>query len=212
METFEEIAAALIRGDAETARALTEQLLADGTEPVTILNKGLLPGMGVVAERFKKNELFIPEVLVAARAMQFGLNVLEPLLAKSGVPYRGTVMLGTVKGDIHDIGKNIVRMMLKGAGFRIIDLGVDVWPDQFVKAVQEHRPNVLGLSALLSTTMPALKLTIDALKTNGVRDSLKVIVGGAPVTREYAESIGADGYAKNGGSAVEEVERLMALR
>jgi 5-methyltetrahydrofolate--homocysteine methyltransferase len=209
LEALPAIAEAVVRGDAKTVQGTTRELISAGVDAHTILNDGLLAGMSVVAERFKTGKVYVPEVLVSARAMNFGLKELEPLLSGSEVGWRGTVLLGTVKGDIHDIGKNIVGMMLKGSGYRIIDLGVDKSPQQFADAVAEHHPDVLGLSALLSTTMKFLQPTIDAVKASPQSNGVKIIVGGAPVTREFAESIHADGYAKDAGAAVGEIRRIL---
>jgi 5-methyltetrahydrofolate--homocysteine methyltransferase len=167
--------------------------------------------MNEVGRRFKNNEFYVPEVLIAARAMHAAMDVLKPLLAASDVQPVGTVVIGTVKGDLHDIGKNLVAMMLEGGGFNVIDLGVDVSPEKFLQAVREHKPNIVGLSALLTTTMPAMKTTIEALKEAGVRDQVKVIIGGAPVTQRFADEIGADGYAPDAASAVDVARQLLGI-
>ncbi len=203
------IASNLYNGEDETVAQLVQQALDQGLTPAAILAGGLIAGMDVVGRDFKAGDLFVPEVLVAARAMHAGMAVLRPLLAQSDVPSVGRYVIGTVQGDLHDIGKNLVKMMLEGAGFETIDLGVDVAPADFVAAVREHRPQLLGLSALLTTTMPAMQRTIEALEQAGLRHTVKVMVGGAPVTAVYAEQIGADGYAPDAASAVELARHLV---
>ncbi len=204
----ERIAEHLYRGDHVEVAALVRRALEAGFSPAEVLS-GLTAGMDRVGRDFKAGLLFVPEVLVAARAMQAGMEVLRPLLAETGVPYIGTYLIGTVQGDLHDIGKNLVRMMLEGAGFEVIDLGVDVAPERFVAAVQEHRPAILGMSALLTTTMPAMKRTLEALEKAGLRRAVKVMIGGAPLTADYAAQIGADGYAPDAATAVEVARRLL---
>jgi len=174
-----------------------------------VLKGGLLAGMDQVGVDFRDGELFVPEVLVAARAMHAGMDVLRPLLAEGDVPLAGKVVVGTVEGDLHDIGKNLVAMMLEGGGFEIVDLGADISPDKFIEAVKMEQPQLIGLSALLTTTMPAMKRTIDALVEAGLREQVKVMVGGAPVTRAFADEIGADGYAPDAASAVELARSLV---
>ena len=203
-----EIAAALYEGRAEKVAALVRQALEEGSSPAEVLAGGLIVGMDRVGQDFKAGEIFIPEVLVAARAMHAGMAVLRPLLVAGGVPSRGRCVVGTVKGDLHDIGKNLVRMMLEGAGFEVIDLGTDVSPEAFVAAVREHRPRFVGLSALLTTTMLNMPATLDALRAAGLRDQVRVLVGGAPVTAAYAAQIGADGYAPDAAAAVDLARQL----
>jgi 5-methyltetrahydrofolate--homocysteine methyltransferase len=202
------LAQAIINGKAPDAKAITESALAEGVHPGEILNNGLVAGMNVVGEKFKNNEFYVPEVLIAARAMKGAMELLRPQLAKSGVQPRGRVAIGTVRGDLHDIGKNLVAMMLEGAGFEINDLGVDVKPEQFVDAVKKGS-DVVALSALLTTTMPAMKDTIEALKADGSRDKAYVMIGGAPVTQNYCDEIGADGYAPDAASAVDKAKELL---
>jgi 5-methyltetrahydrofolate--homocysteine methyltransferase len=204
------LAQAIIGGKAPVAKELTEQALAEGVSAGDILNGGLVAGMNVVGEKFKNNEFYVPEVLIAARAMKNSMDVLRPILAETGVEPVGRVAIGTVRGDLHDIGKNLVAMMLEGAGFEIIDLGVDVKPEQFVEAVQTRRADVIALSALLTTTMPAMKDTIAALEASGVRGKVSVMIGGAPVTQSYADEIGADGYSPDAASAVDKAKELVA--
>jgi 5-methyltetrahydrofolate--homocysteine methyltransferase len=205
---FEKMQEALIAGSKPQVEALVDKALGEGTPAARILNEGLIPGMERLGELFKNNEVFIPEVLVAARAMNAGLAKLEPMLVKDGVPPRGIVVIGTVKGDLHDIGKNLVAMMLRGNGYRIVDLGVDVAPDKYLEAARAHGAGVIALSALLTTTMVQMKNVVEAVEAAGL--GIPVVIGGAPVTRDYAERIGARGYAPDAASAVEEVGRLLA--
>ncbi len=206
-----ELAGAVIEGDQDLARELTEWLLEDGVDAHEILDRGLMPGMDVVGQRFRDNIIFVPEVLVAARAMKTSLALLEPLLAASGgQQYSGTVILGTVKGDIHDIGKNIVGMMLKGAGFRVVDLGIDTPAQQFVEAVRAEKADLVGMSALLTTTMGYMKTVIEKLREEGL--AVKTLVGGAPLSESFAAEIGADGYAENAAAAVELARSLVPSR
>jgi 5-methyltetrahydrofolate--homocysteine methyltransferase len=204
------ISAAVIEGDREEAASLTQEALADGLGAQTILNEGLMPGMDHVGVEFRAGYMFVPEVLRSARAMQASMDVLKPLLVESGVPMLGRVLLGTVRGDMHDIGKNLVVMMCEGAGFEVRDLGKDVSPDTFVAEVKAFQPHILGMSALLTTTMRAMESTIRALDEAGLRDEVKIMVGGAPVTAAFAEEIGADGYASNAASAVDVARRFVS--
>ena len=198
-----------IAGNAPKVKELVEQALAEGTKPGEIITNQLIPAMAEVGDRFARNEFYVPEMLIAARAMQGGLAILKPLLVDSDIVSAGSVAIGTVKGDLHDIGKNLVSMMLEGAGFEIMDLGVDVAPAKFVEAVQENHVQIVALSALLTTTMTMMKGTIEALVEAGVRDQVKVIVGGAPLTQKYADEIGADGYADDAGGAVKMAKALL---
>jgi 5-methyltetrahydrofolate--homocysteine methyltransferase len=202
-----DIQEALLKGKKDEVEKLVDQSLASGQSAAAILNEGLIAGMDRLGIMFKNNEVFIPEVLVAARAMNAGMAKLEPLLVKEGVRPKGAVVIGTVKGDLHDIGKNIVAMMLKGAGYRIIDLGIDVSAEKFVAAAKENKANIVALSALLTTTMIGMKTIVEAVKASGL--DINVIIGGAPVTRDYANEIKAEGYAPDAASAVEEVSRLL---
>ena len=201
MADLKALAEAVIKGDQATAVSTTKAALSEGMAPKAILDEGLIAGMDVIGDRFKKNEVYIPEVLIAARAMKMAMEVLEPELVKAGVQPIGKLVIGTVQGDLHDIGKNLVAMMLKGAGFEVVDLGTDVSPEQFVDAVKNQGVGVIAMSALLTTTMPNMKNTIDALVEAGVRDGVKVMIGGAPVTQAYADEIGADGYAPDASRA-----------
>jgi 5-methyltetrahydrofolate--homocysteine methyltransferase len=206
---LQQLSNAVIAGNAPEAKALTEAALADGVAPATVVSDGLIAAMGIVGERFGRGEIYVPQMLLAARAMQTALAILEPRMVKADIGSRGTVVIGTVKGDVHDIGKNIVAIMLKGSGFTVHDLGVDVPAERFVEAIREHRPDVVGLSALLTTTMPAMKGVIEAIENAGVRGQVKVMIGGAPVTEEFARSIGADGYGRDAGEAAEQAKLLI---
>ena len=210
MADLQALAQAVIDGDRDQVQQIAQEALNEGVGPEQIVNEGLIAGMDVVGKKFKNNEFYVPEVLIAARAMHAGMDILKPLLAESGVKPKGTVLIGTVKGDLHDIGKNLVAMMLEGGGFEVVDLEVDVAPEAYAEAIEEHAPDVVALSALLTTTMPSMKDTIDALSAAGVRDQVKVIIGGAPVTQAYADEIGADGYAPDAASAVDLVSGLVA--
>lgn len=207
---MEALAQAIINGKAPDAKEITENALAEGMNPGDILNNGLVAGMNVVGAKFKNNEFYVPEVLIAARAMKMAMEVLRPKLASSGVEAKGKVAIGTVSGDLHDIGKNLVAMMLEGAGFEIMDLGVDVKPQVFVQAIKDGA-DLVALSALLTTTMPAMKETIEAMKNEGVRDRISVMIGGAPVTQNYADEINADGYAPDAASAVDKAKELLKI-
>jgi 5-methyltetrahydrofolate--homocysteine methyltransferase len=205
-----DIASALYDGDKDLVPRLVQQALDQGLQPGAILQNGLIAGMGRVGVDFKAGDLFVPEVLVAARAMQAGMDLLRPWLASGEVRNSGKYVIGTVQGDLHDIGKNLVKMMLEGAGFEVIDLGTDVSPQRFVDAVREHQPVVVGLSALLTTTMMNMQATVDALVKAGLRDSVKVMVGGAPLTDDFARRIGADAYAPDAASAVDVARQWIA--
>ncbi len=204
-----EMAEAIIQGKAPLARELTEKALAEGMSPEQVLQGGLIAGMGVIGERFKNNKVYVPEVLIAARAMKSGMEILKPALSASDVEPVATMVLGTVKGDLHDIGKNLVGMMMEGAGFEVIDLGINVEPEKFISAVREHNAQLVGMSALLTTTMVGMKTTIDAMKESGIYDKVRILVGGAPLTQAYADEIGAHGYAADAASAVD-IAREMA--
>jgi 5-methyltetrahydrofolate--homocysteine methyltransferase len=196
------IAAALVDGDDDTVDELTRAALDGGITALEIMDDGLIAGMAIVGIKFRENIIFVPEVLACARAMKAGMAHIEPILSASGIEPIGTVLMGTVKGDLHDIGKNLCIMMLRGAGFEVIDLGVDTSADDFIEAVEEHRPGVMGMSALLTTTMPNMGRTIDAFIDADLRDSVKIMVGGAPVTQEFADEMGADGYGKDAMACV----------
>lgn len=200
----------LINGKAPVVKELTQKAIDEGIAPSKILNEGLIKGMSVVGERFKNNEFYVPEVLIAARAMHAGMDILKPMLASSGVKPLGRVLLGTVKGDLHDIGKNLVAMMLEGAGFEVVDMGIDVAPEKFADEAKKGA-DLIAMSALLTTTMTAMKTTIEALQEAGVRDKIKTLIGGAPVTQNYADEIGADGYARDAASAVDKAKELLGV-
>ena len=195
MADFEEMANKVISGDVDVVTELTKKAVDEGEKPLDIINKGLMKGMNVVGERFKAGDMFIPEVLMSAKAMGIGMEIVKPLFVVGEVPSQGKVVLGTVKGDLHDIGKRLVGMIMESGGMVVEDLGIDVSPEKFAEAVKEKKPDVVGMSALLTTTMLAMKDTIEVLEEEGLRDSVKVIIGGAPVTSDFAEEIGADGWA-----------------
>ena len=208
-DTLQKIASNLYEGEDQEVAELVQEALDQGMTPDEILQVGLIAGMDEVGRDFKAGDLFVPEVLIAARAMHAGMNVLRPLLTETDAASAGKCVIGTVKGDLHDIGKNLVKMMLEGAGFETIDLGADAGPEAFVEAVREHRPQVIGMSALLTTTMVQMKATIEALEEAGLRGEVKVMAGGAPVTDAFAQEIGADAYAPDAASAVEVARRLV---
>lgn len=209
MAILTEIQEATIGGRAAEVEKLVSRALEEKFSLDDIVNNGFIAAMSIVGEKFRKNEIFVPEMLIAARAMKAGLKVLEPLIVAGERKYLGKIVIGTVKGDLHDIGKNLVGMMLQGGGYEVIDLGVDVAAEKFVSAIKEHQPQVVGLSALLTTTMPLMKQTIEAFKEAGLREKVKVLIGGAPVSQHYADEIGADGYAPDAGSAVELVKAVL---
>ncbi len=208
-EEYQEMSEALIAGDIETVKALTQKALDSGSAPGEILGKGLLAGMDVVGKRFKVGDMFIPEVLKCAKCMHGAMDLLRPLLSQSDRDGTGKIVIGTVQGDVHDIGKNLVCMMLEGSGFKVVDLGIDVKPEAFVEAVKEHQPNIVGMSALLTTTMPKMAETIKAIEEAGLRSQVKIMAGGAPVTQKFADDIGADSYGHNAAVVVEESKRLI---
>ena len=209
MKIFEEIADEVQKGNSESVEVLTNKALSEDISAEDILNNGLVAGMNIVSKKFKNNEIFIPEVLISAKSMYSGLGILKPLLAEANVQSKGKVVIGTVKGDLHDIGKNIVAMLLQGAGFDVVDLGADVPKEKFLEFVKNERADILGMSALLTTTMIYMKETIETLKNAGLRENVKVIIGGAPVTESYAAQIDADGYAPDAASAVDLTKRLL---
>ena len=209
MADFQAIADALIKGQAPKVKEMVQAAIAEGVAPSDILSQGLIAGMAVIGERFKKNEVYVPEVLIAARAMHAGMDQIKPLLAASGIEPKGVFAIGTVKGDLHDIGKNLVMMMMEGAGYKVMDLGVDVSPEKFVKAINDGA-QIIGMSALLTTTMPSMRNTIEAVKAAGLREKVKIMVGGAPLTQNYADEIGADGYSPDAASAVDTANQLIA--
>jgi len=209
-ELFEQISTAVIEGNLGDIVDLTEDALDEGLGAKEILDNGLMAGMDYVGVEFKAGNMFVPEVLRSAKTMQNSMDVLKPLLAEAGEEMVGKVLLGTVKGDLHDIGKNLVGMMCEGAGFEVKDIGKDIEPDAFIEAIKEFEPDILGMSALLTTTMRAMESTIKALEEAGLRDQVKVMIGGAPVTQAFADQIGADGYASNAASAADLAKQFVA--
>ena len=209
MAKYQDLANSIIRGDNIASKEIAEKLVADGESATSILNDGLMPGMNVVGKKFKANEMYIPEVLIAARAMHAAMDIIKPLLSETGEEGKGSIAIGTVQGDLHDIGKNLVGMMLEGGGYDVVDLGVDIPAEKYIEAIKKNKIKVIGLSALLTTTMPGMKDIIDALKADPETAGTKVMVGGAPLTQEYADSIGADGYAPDSASAVDLADKLM---
>jgi len=209
MAVFSELYDAVVDGKIDGAAALTRQALGSGIDAAVVLNQSLIPAMAEVGDRFERNEYFIPNMLVSAEAMKTAMDVLKPLMMEAGVEPVGSVAIGTIKGDLHDIGKNLVASLLEGNGFRVINLGMDVEPDAFVMAVKEHKVDLIAISALLTTTMTGMKTVIDLLEREGLRDRVKVIVGGAPLTSEYAGEIGTDGFSDNANGAVALAKRLV---
>ena len=209
MAVLDEIKEATIAGNMDNTVAGIDQALSEGMSPGDIIQNGLIEAMGVVGEKFKNNEIYVPEMLIAARAMKAGLGKLKPMMLEGDVQTLATVVLGTVKGDLHDIGKNLVGIMMEGAGMQVYDVGVDISPEKFVEAVKENKPQFIGMSALLTTTMPSMKETLEALEEAGVRGDVKVLVGGAPVTQKFAEEIGADAYAENAAEVVDRIKEML---
>lgn len=210
MDLLEQIAVAMQRGDSDTIGQLLRQALDNELAPKDILDNGLIAGMNVIGDRYKKHEIFLPEVLLAAKAMHVGMDILKPLFLKDEVPSRGRVVIGTVQGDIHDIGKNLVAIMLRGAGFEVIDLGNDVAPNKFIDTAVEQNAKIIGMSALLTTTMPVMKKVIEQLKEKGLNGRIKTIIGGAPLSGEFAEHIGADAYGYDSVQAVDCIKKLVS--
>jgi 5-methyltetrahydrofolate--homocysteine methyltransferase len=206
---LEKLATAILEGDSQSTIDLVQQALDDGAAAKTILDDGMIVGMNEVGDRFRRGDMFVPEVLMSADAMSAGLKLLRPELAKSNVKMIGKVVLGTVKGDLHDIGKNLVGMMCEGAGFEVINLGFDVPPERFIEAIKEHQPQLIGMSALLTTTMRSMGQTIKSLEEAGLRDQVKIMVGGAPVDQDFADRIGADGYGSNAVAASDLAKQLV---
>ena len=209
MADYEALAGAIIECDAAKVDELTRKLVDEGAKPQEVINKGLISGMNVVGDRFKKGEMYVPEVMMAAKAMHAGMDIVKPMLTEGETSSTGTVVLGTVAGDLHDIGKNLVGMMMESGGMEVVDAGIDVPPEKFAEAVRDNKPQIVGMSALLTTTMLAMKDTIEVLKEEGLRDSVKIIVGGAPVTQDFADEIGADGWAPDAASAKDLAQKLI---
>jgi len=210
-EELKALAQAILEGKRNEAVELTQKLVDAGVSPKQILDEGLIAGMSIAGEKFKNGEYFVPEILVAARAMKASMEILRPLLVATDVQPIGTMVIGTVRGDLHDIGKNLVAMMVEGAGFKVVDLGVDVTADKFVAAAKEHNAQIVGMSALLTTTMTYIPEVIKAFNAEGLRPKVKLIVGGAPVTQEWADQIGADGYAPDAATAVDKCKELLGV-
>jgi len=211
-DLYEQMGDDLYDGLEEEVVAAVNEALSRGRDAYEVLTEGLVAGMDIVGNDFRDGILFVPEVLMAAKAMKGGMAILRPLLAESDAPQQGTLVIGTVKGDIHDIGQNLVAMMMEGAGFEVHNLGINVNADKYMAAIREHNPDILGMSALLTTTMPYMKVVVDRLKEEGIRDDIIVMVGGAPVTQDFADHVGADGYGEDAAQAVEVARRLMAKR
>ena len=212
MSDFKKLAEAVFEGDDESVQEITQQLIDGGAVPLEIVNKGLLAGMDIVAPKFKAGEMFIPEVMMSAKALAEGMKLVKPLLSTADSEGMATFLMGTVKGDLHDIGKNLVVMILESSGFNVVDLGVDISPEQFVAAVKEHKPQIVGMCALLTTTMMSMQETIDALTAAGLRDNVKILVGGAPLYPEFADKIGADGYCVDAVACKEMAAALVAKK
>jgi len=211
MEILNEISENVVKGDADAVAELVQGALDGGVDVQRVMNEGMVKGMTVIGERFKNNEIYLPEMMVAARAMNAGLDIVEPLMAKSNTSYVGKVVIGTVRDDLHDVGKNMVRIMFKGAGFQVFDLGIDVSPDEFVRAAKENDADLIAMSALLTLTIHNMKETVEAIEGAGLKDETKIMVGGAPVTQNIADQVGADGYAPDCSRAVERAKELLGL-
>ncbi len=210
MADLKELYDAVVNGDAKATHSITQQAIQDGVDPLKLVNEYMIPAMDEVGRRFEANEYFVPELLISARAMKASLDIIRPLLTARGDKPAGRVAIGTVKGDLHDIGKNLVASLLEGGGFEVIDLGVNVTPEKFIATVREKNANIIAMSALLTTTMPSMRTTIEALKQAGVRDQVKVLIGGAPITQKYADEIGADGYSETAVGAVALAKKAVA--
>lgn len=203
MSDLSKLADAVFKGNFAGVKDITQELIQDGVDPLVIINEGLIGGMNIVAPKFKSGEMFVPEVMMSAKALHNGLDLVKPLIADTDIPSAGTVVMGTVAGDLHDIGKNLVTMILESGGFKVVDIGVNVAPEGFVEAIKKYNPQIVGLSALLTTTMKAMEQTIVAIQDAGLRDKVKIVVGGAPISQEFADEIGADGYGADAMSAQE---------
>jgi len=210
MADLKELYDAVVNGDAKGTHSITQQAIQDGVDPLKLVNEYMIPAMDEVGRRFEANEYFVPELLISARAMKASLDIIRPLLTARGDKPAGRVAIGTVKGDLHDIGKNLVASLLEGGGFEVIDLGVNVTPEKFIETVRDKNANIIAMSALLTTTMPSMRTTIEALKQAGVRDQVKVLIGGAPITQKYADEIGADGYSETAVGAVALAKKAVA--
>lgn len=211
MASFEELAQYIITGQFDQVKSATKSLIDEGKNPVDVINQGLIAGMNVVGARFKACDMFVPEVLMSAKAMSAAMEIVKPLIADADMPSSGKILIGTVKGDLHDIGKNLVAMMLESVGFTVVNLGIDISPEQFLDAIEEHEPDIVGLSALLTTTMPFMKETIDLIVEEGLRDKVKIMVGGAPISQDFANQIGADGFAPDAAAATDLCRELLGV-
>ncbi|HEY5557921.1 corrinoid protein [Acetobacterium sp.] len=209
MATLKDVSQCVLDGELDEVKALVQQLVDDGVDPITIINDGLIAGMNIVAPLFKSGEMFVPEVMESADTMNEGMKLLKPLITDGDIPSKGKIIIGTVNGDLHDIGKNLLVMMVESRGYTVVDLGVDIKEEDFVAAVKKHKPDIVGMSSLLTTTMMKMQSTIKQLVKDGVRDQVKVIIGGAPITQEFADDIGADGYSEDASTAVELCDRMM---
>lgn len=209
--SYAELCAEVVNGDVDKVKELTKKLIDDGKDPLDVMNQGLIAGMEVVGPRFKNGEMFVPEVLMCAKAMGTGIDIVKETLVDTEIPTIGTIIIGTVKGDLHDIGKNLVAMMMESAGFKVVNMGVDISEEKFVEAVKEHEPDILALSALLTTTMANMQSVIEALKEEGLRDNVKIIIGGAPISQAFADDIEADGFAPDAASATDLCKKLLAV-
>lgn len=211
MANLDSIAQNVLNGNIKKVSEQVNELVQEGTDPIEIINKGLIQGMNLVTPLFKSGEMFVPEVMRSAKAMNTGMGLLKKYISDDDIPSKGKVLIGTVSGDLHDIGKNLVAMMLETSGYTVIDLGVDVKEEIFLKSIEEHEPDIVGMSSLLTTTMIKIKDTIDYLKEKGISDQIKIIIGGAPVSQKFADEVGADGYAEDASSAVTLCDRLMSV-
>ncbi len=210
MTKFEDIAQSVFKGNVKKVKEQVNEMLKDGADPVRIINEGLIEGMNLVTPLFKSGEMFVPEVMRSAKSMNVGMEIVKELISDDDIPTKGKLVMGTVKGDLHDIGKNLVSMMLETTGYTVIDLGADVDEEVFLNAIIEHKPDIVGMSSLLTTTMIKIKDTIEFLKEKGVRDQVKIIIGGAPISQEFADQVGADGYSEDASTAVDLCDRLLA--
>lgn len=210
MATLKDVSQCVLDGDLDEIKVLVQALIDDGTDPIVIINDGLIAGMNIVAPLFKSGEMFVPEVMESADTMNEGMKLVKPLITDGDIPSKGKIIIGTVNGDLHDIGKNLLVMMMESRGYTVIDLGVDVKEEAFTAAVKEHNPDIVGMSSLLTTTMMKIESTIKQLVADGVRNQVKIIIGGAPVTQEFADDIGADGYSEDASTAVELCDRMMS--
>lgn len=210
MTSYDVLRQSVIEGNEDRVKEIVTAMMATGVDPLELIQQGLIAGMNIVGPRFKAGEMYVPEVLMSAKSMQAGIEIVKPYITDGDMPSEGTIVVGTVKGDLHDIGKNLVRLMLESGGFKVIDLGVDITADRFMDAIKEHKPDIVAMSALLTTTMLSMKDTIELIKKEGLHSKVKVIIGGAPISQDFANEIGADGFAVDAASAVELCRKLLA--